>query len=177
MQTQQSLTTAAIVTLALLLAACAQTPVAPARQQAKVDECGLLQEVLAQDDLGYTGLKTRKILTRRVNIWQTRPVFPGTDCQVWEWGQDLVHYGCDWPQADESAARETFNTYVPRIQQCLGPQWGTRKLTGKTGEGALFSKPGEDTAIALRYFRDKGPSGGWQTSLVVGKQSRIKLSQ
>lgn len=180
MKTQQFLRTVTITAAILLVAGCAaQMPATPSGEPAKVDQCDLLRAVVAQDDSGFADLKIRKTTTSFVDVWvdvwKTKPVFPETDCEVWEWVWDKkrVHYACTWRKEGEVEARQTFEAYVPRIQECLGPDWVTSKLVGKTGGGTLFSKPGEDTAVSLRYFRDSGLAGSWHTSLIVGKRVRI----
>ncbi|MDD2767109.1 MAG: hypothetical protein PHT19_00150 [Methylococcus sp.] len=150
-----------------LLAACAhQTVETAAPSEAEI--CKSLGHVVSQADSDFKDIKLNVVVDPLANRWDTKPIFPGTDCDVLDWGGGRFTYNCVWQESDQTTARENYEENVKLAGRCLGKDWQASEQPGKTGKLSLFSKAGENTQIELRYFQERAPATKWQTSVTIG---------
>jgi hypothetical protein len=109
---------------------------------------------------------------QNANIWQAKPLYSGTDCQVWGWAKGRSNYSCQWRESDQEAARTAYEQYTPEIRSCLGDEWQVSEPQSKTGKETIFRNPSTNAVVSIRYFQDTGRpfSKPWYTSMVVGDQ-------
>ena len=160
----------ALISALLLPTLPACTP--PARAPATVSEaeiCKSLIRVVDQAAARFEGLKGTQVVAANVNQWSVPPVFPDSDCNVYEWGGGRTTFGCDWADTDQTSAAQTYAENAARLRACLGPAWKEQKQSGLTGQASLFSRSSDTTHVVLRYFKPRGPfARNWATSLTVG---------
>ncbi len=162
-----------------IAAACAPKSL-DTRPQSDAEACNELRYVIEQANINFKDIKLGKStrgfmdVLAPADVWDTRSVFPGTDCQIWSWGRGYLHYACIWPMKDEAEARRIYEEKTQLIQACLGSDWTRLEEPGKTGYVSRFNKAGEKATVALRYLSDKEAfSSRWQISLIVGDKVEI----
>lgn len=152
----------------LMLSGCAPHRVA-VNTPSEPEVCASLQDIVAQADVRFAKFKTTPTIDATGTRWETKPVFPESQCEVVEWGGGRINYICTWHEGDESAARETYQQNAALIGRCLGGAWSRSDSRGQTGEAAWFRKGKERTSVVMRYFKPRaGYSSWWETSLTIG---------
>lgn len=160
----------------------AQAPVAA--EEASI--CGSLYRVIDQADGDFKDIRLNVAVDPLVNRWDTKPIFPDSDCDVLDWGGGRTTYSCVWPESDQAKARNNYEENIRTARRCLGPDWHSSEQAGKTGKLTVFYKVDDDhgrdrddirdhddrrdddTKIELRYFQERAPSTMWQTSVTIG---------
>jgi hypothetical protein len=151
----------------LLATACAHQPT-ESKAPSEAEICNSLSYVVGQADSDFKEIKLNVIVDPLVNRWDTKPVFPDTDCDVLDWGGGRLTYNCVWQEGDQATARANYDANVKLAGRCLGAAWHASEQPGKTGQATLFSKAGENTKVELRYFQEREPATKWQTSVTIG---------
>jgi hypothetical protein len=135
--------------------------------------CGSLQDVIDQSDKRFQKYKTTATISFMSGMtkWETKPVFPDSQCDVLEWAGGRTNYVCTWRADDESHARETFQKNSALMARCLGQTWTPAETRGQTGGATVFTKGGESTQVVMRYFQPRGGfAKSWETSLTIGDE-------
>lgn len=156
----------------LVLPGCAQHR-SPAAQPSDAELCASLQDVVAQADDRFEKLKSTATIGpfSGATKWETKPVFPESQCDVIEWGGGRINYVCIWRQGEESQAREIYRKNASLIGRCLGDTWLRSDVSARTGLGTSFEKAGTKAKVVMRYFRPRaGYSSAWETSLTIGDE-------
>lgn len=139
--------------------------------------CARLLDVVAQSESEFRKFKTTPTINpfSGMTKWETRPVFPESQCDVLEWAGGRTNFVCAWPDATEASARETQIDTSARIATCLGRDWSRTDNRGQTGDAAIFTRPGAKTQVVMRYFRPRqGLGDRWETSLTIGDEVTAK---
>lgn len=142
-------------------------------QPSEAELCARLQDVVAQSESEFRKFKTTPTINpfSGMTKWETRPVFPESQCDVLEWAGGRTNFVCTWPDAAEASARETQIDTSARIATCLGRDWSRTDNRGQTGGAAVFKHPGRKTEVVMRYFRPRqGLGDRWETSLTIGDE-------
>lgn len=145
----------------------------PAARPSDAELCASLQDVIAQADSRFQKFKTTPTINPLSGMtkWETKPVFPDSQCDVLEWGGGRINYVCTWHQGNESQARATYLKNSALTERCLLPLWKRSETRGQTGGAAVFTKPGESTQVVMRYFLPRhGFGSAWETSLTIGDE-------
>lgn len=173
-----------VVLACAIAAACAPKSLDTRPLQSEVKTCNELRYVIEQANVNFKDIKLGKStrgfmdVLAPTDVWDTRSVFPDSECQIWSWGKGYLHYACMWPIKDEAEARRIYEEKTPIIQACLGSDWTRVEEPGKTGYVSRFKKTGEETTVALRYFNAKEAYfSHWQISLIVGDKVEILNSR
>lgn len=151
----------------LFLWSCTQVapkPVAMTDEQA----CTLLKQVQSQAGNGFKALRGSAVNDYSFTGWDAKPIVPGTDCDVVQWGPGRTNYACTWAKGDEPTARADYESGIKLVRDCLGSGWNISNPDGQTGKATLFSRPGEPGTVEVRYYKEREPSRNWQTSLTIG---------
>jgi hypothetical protein len=161
------------VLISSIVAACAPKSL-NTRPQSDTEACNELRYVIGQANVNFKDIKLGESDRAGLGVWDTRPIFPDTECKIWSWGKGYLHYACMWPTKDEAEAQRIYEEKTPVIQTCLGSDWLRIEEPGKTGYVSRFKKTGEETTVALRYLKDKEAySPRWRISLIVGDRVEI----
>lgn len=146
-------------------------------QPSEAELCARLQDVVVQADSEFRKFKTTPTISpfSGMTKWETKPVFPESQCDVLEWAGGRTNYVCTWPDAAEAAARATQIDTSTRIGTCLGRDWSRTDSRGQTGSAAIFTRPGTKTQVVMRYFRPRqGLGDRWETSLTIGDEVKAE---
>ncbi|WP_139556635.1 hypothetical protein [Methylotetracoccus oryzae] len=155
----------------LLLSGCASQTTAPPPTTAEL--CASLKDVVAQSETRFRKFKTTPTISpfSGMTKWETRPVFPDSQCDVLEWVGGRTNYACTWPDGSEAEARATYEKNAGLIAGCLTAPWSKAETRGQTGGATTFTQRGKSTQVVMRYFK---PRGGfmptWETSLTIGDE-------
>lgn len=153
--------------LFLFASACAHRP-DETQLPSEAEICSSLNYVVSQADSDFKEIRRNVAVDPLVNRWDTKPIFPGTECDVLGWGGGRFTYNCVWQESDQPTAKDNYESNVKLATRCLHTDWRASEQPGKTGRTTLFSKSGTDTKIELRYFQERAPSTLWQTSVTIG---------
>ncbi len=146
-------------------------------QPSEAELCAQLKDVVEQSESEFPRLKTTPTISpfSGMTKWETKPVFPDSQCDVLEWAGGRTNFVCTWPDAAEASARETQVDTSARIGTCLGREWSRTDSRGQTGAAAIFSRPGKKTQVVMRYFRPRqGLGDRWETSLTIGDEVKAE---
>lgn len=131
--------------------------------------CDSLKNVIAQASTNFEVLKSGTgVADYDHTRWDTKPIFPGADCDVIGWGAGKTNYACTWTKADAKDARNDYAYGIQVAQSCLGATWVSASIPGVTGEGVRYSKAGSSVVVDIRKAQELSPAKGWLTSLTVG---------
>ncbi|UZR29495.1 hypothetical protein [Methylococcus mesophilus] len=154
--------------LCLFISACAHQQSEPS-PPTEAEICQSLDYAIKQAASDFKDIRLNVTPDYVMNRWDTKPIFPETDCDVFDWGGGRFTYNCLWKESDQATAKNNYEANVKLGSRCLGPDWHASEQPGKTGQTTIFSKPGSDTKIQLRYFQERAPATLWQTSVSIGR--------
>jgi len=156
----------------LLLSGCAHHNGAAPRSS-DTELCSSLQDIIAQADSRFRKFKATRTISpfSGMTKWETKPVFPNSQCDVLEWVGGRTNYVCTWPEGTEAQSRETYQKNAALMARCLTQPWSQSETRGQTGGATTFKQPGKSTQVVIRYFRPRGGfSPAWETSLTIGDE-------
>lgn len=162
---------------ALLTASC--TGLSPKQEPLnEAAACTRLQSLIADHPNKFKQHKKNKRTVRNMNTWTAIAPFPSAhNCQIWEWSTGLNSYICNWKSDDGMpGAQAGYQEGEGIIQRCLGKQWTAHSnKTTSGGEHTYFNKPGSNTYVSIRYFKEsRSFTENWHTVLYIGDKSNLK---
>lgn len=163
---------AAVGSWLLLIFACARVN-GPVTRPKDSELCSALRDVVSQADSRFQKLKTTPTIDplSGTTKWETRPVFPDSQCDVIDWGGGRTNYVCTWQEGEEAQARETYLQNSALMARCLAPEWARSETRGQTGGATVFTRTGSVIQVVMRYFRPRRAFGStWETSLTIGDE-------
>jgi hypothetical protein len=165
---RNALLIASVAGSALVFGGCAKTQtVTQAQNDAAV--CDALQNVVSQANSNFSSLKVGAgVADYGHTRWDTKPIFPGADCDVIGWGNGKTNYGCTWTRKNGEEAKSDYAYGVGVAKSCLGSAWTSSAIPGVTGEGLRFSTQGNTNVVDVRVAKELDPSQSWHTSLIIG---------
>ncbi len=155
-----------------LLSACAEQPLEKVTV-ATEEGCQLLRQIIADYPSQFASFRRGAPSSnawQNANIWNAKPLYPETKCQIWGWAKGRSNYSCQWKESGQDAAQSAYDQYKPEIQSCLGSDWSASDPQAKTGKETVFRSQSTGAVISIRYFQDTRPpfSKPWYTSMVIG---------
>lgn len=162
----------------LLTLGCAGPAGTSGARPTDAELCASLQEIVGQADTRFQRYKTTQTIDPLSGMakWETRPVFPDSQCDVLEWGGGRTNYVCTWNQGSEAQARDIYLKNSRLIASCLVPPWTRAETRGQTGGALVFTKAGTSTQVVMRYFMPRRAFGSvWETSLTIGDEVTAEM--
>ncbi len=151
-----------------LAAGCAQHAATKTENIGDAAACAALKTVIADAGTGFQSLRGSASQDYDHTRWDTKPILPGTDCDIVAWGGGRTHYGCTWDKGNEATARADYDAGLGLVSRCLGSGWQVSHPAGQSGEASRFARSDSPTTVEIRYYRERDPSRQWQTSLTIG---------
>ncbi|MGY6277267.1 hypothetical protein [Methylomonas sp. MgM2] len=162
----------------LVISGCAETP-SKAENFSESEACNRIQGLIVDHATQFQHHKKTQMQRRRRETWTAEPALPSADnCQIWEWGDGLTNYYCQWNAEDgESEAKASYEMGRGIIQRCLGDSWKIESnQTTSGGERTVFSRVGSPTVVSIRYFKEqRALFDTWNNTLVVGDKSNLNV--
>jgi hypothetical protein len=152
--------------------ACADQPLEKV-SVATEEGCQLLRQIIADHPTQFASFRRGAPSSnawQNASIWNAKPLYPETTCQIWGWAKGRSNYSCQWKESSQEAARSAYEQYKPEIQSCLGGDWSPSEPQAKTGKETVFRSQSTGAVVSIRYFQDTRPpfSKPWYTSTVIG---------
>lgn len=144
----------------------------------EAESCTRLKGLIASHQEQFKPYKKSLSRARNLNVWSTDPVFPSAEnCAIWEWSSGLYTYLCDWVAEDgRGSAQADYAEGQRIIKNCLGNDWraSDSQTTQSGGEHIFYQKPGVDTIISLRYFKEpRSWIETWHTVVAIGDKNNL----
>lgn len=140
------------------------------------ETCTRFQKIIADHPNQFKNHRKNMVLHKRYNSWTADKILPSArECQVWEWGQGLTNYSCQWKVENENEAMTNFQDANKVIQQCLGSSWKAETNTTKTGgQRTVFRQDNSSTQVSVRFFKEStGWPRNWYNAIIVGDKSNV----
>lgn len=95
--------------LCLFISGCAHQQSEPSLPT-EAEICQSLDYAIKQAASDFKDIRLNVTPDYVMNRWDTKPIFPETDCDVFDWGGGRFTYNCLWKESDQATAKKQLRS-------------------------------------------------------------------